>query len=73
MLIVQLGPYLEQLSEQHTNVTFIKVDVDELQDVAQAENITAMPTFYFYKEGNRVADVVGANQEKLLQLVNQHK
>jgi thioredoxin-like negative regulator of GroEL len=35
-------------------VIFIKVDVDELQQTATREGVTAMPTFFFYKRGEKV-------------------
>jgi thioredoxin 1 len=35
--------------------------------------IRAMPTFHFYKNGEKIAEMMGADQNKLLQLVNQHK
>jgi thioredoxin 1 len=47
------------------NVVFLKVDVDELSDVSQKEEITAMPTFYLYKRGKRIDSLVGASQEQL--------
>ena len=35
-------------------VVFLKVDVDENEDAAAEYNITAMPTFIFIKNGNKV-------------------
>jgi hypothetical protein len=32
-----------------------------------------MPTFHFYKNGEKIAEMMGADQNKLLQLVTQHK
>jgi hypothetical protein len=32
-----------------------------------------MPTFYLYKKGTRVADLVGADQSKLKALIEQNK
>lgn len=40
--------------QQYTDVIFIKVDVDELQQTATREGVTAMPTFFFYKRGEKV-------------------
>ena len=36
------------------NVVFLKVDVDEAEDVAAEYNISAMPTFVFLKDGKKV-------------------
>jgi len=68
----RISPFLEGLSDQMSNVVFLKVDVDELEDVARQENITAMPTFYLYKNGSKVADLVGAAQDKLKDLIVHH-
>jgi thioredoxin 1 len=42
-------------------VHFIKLDVDEVPDVAQELGIRAMPTFLIFKDGEKVGEVVGAN------------
>lgn len=43
-----------------------------LQDVAREEGISAMPTFYLYKQGKKVADLVGAAQEQLRALIEKN-
>eukprot|EP00128_Syssomonas_multiformis_P016703 Colp12_sorted_trinity150504_noHs@25385 len=68
-----IAPYLEELSKEYANVQFIKVDVDELEDLTAKCGISAMPTFQFYKNGNKVAELTGANKTKLKELVEQHK
>ncbi|KIW64319.1 thioredoxin [Phialophora macrospora] len=53
-------------SEQYKDkVEFYKVDVDEAPDVAQELGVRAMPTFMFFKNGEKVAEVVGANVRAL--------
>ena len=42
------------MAEEMTNVVFIKVDVDECEDVATEYNISCMPTFLFLKNGTKV-------------------
>ena len=50
-----------RFSEKHPEAKFYKLDVDELPAVAQELGITAMPTFLFFKAGQQVQKVVGAN------------
>ena len=42
-----IQPHYEKLSNEYTNIQFLEVDVDELQEVAQSEQIRAMVTFWF--------------------------
>ena len=49
-----IAPKLEQMDKDMDNVVFLKVDVDEAEDVAQEYNISAMPTFVFLKNGQKV-------------------
>jgi len=37
-------------------VVFLKVDVDESEDIAAEYNVTAMPTFIFWKSGAKVIE-----------------
>jgi thioredoxin 1 len=52
-------------SDEYPNVYFIKLDVDEVSDVAQELGIRAMPTFLIFKNGEKVGEVVGANPPAL--------
>eukprot|EP01134_Creolimax_fragrantissima_P007224 CFRG7224T1 len=67
-----ISPFVESLEEKYANVSFVKVDVDELEELAGECGIQAMPTFQFYKGGKKVAELKGANKEKLEDLVKQH-
>ena len=44
-----------------------------VQDAAGFAGISAMPTFHFFKGGNKIAEVVGADQAKLEALIQTHK
>ncbi|KAL9054229.1 MAG: hypothetical protein Q9162_004262 [Coniocarpon cinnabarinum] len=44
---------------------FLKIDVDEVPDVAQEYSVKAMPTFMVFKDGEKVQEVVGANVKAL--------
>ncbi|KAJ3413429.1 hypothetical protein HDV05_008070 [Chytridiales sp. JEL 0842] len=60
-----ISPKFEEFSKQYTSATFIKVDVDEVPEAAEACGIRAMPTFQVYKDGKKVGEVVGADKNKL--------
>ena len=61
-----IAPYLEQMQEKLAdNVHFYKVNVDEENELAGLQNITAMPTLKIFKDGKEVKTVVGADLESL--------
>ncbi|KAG8688740.1 hypothetical protein FRC12_002671 [Ceratobasidium sp. 428] len=64
-----ISPIFEQLSGRTDGVDFYKVDVDDAADIAQEVGIRAMPTFMIFKNGAKVADLVGANPGGLEALV----
>ncbi|RUP51811.1 thioredoxin TrxA [Jimgerdemannia flammicorona] len=66
-----ISPKFEGFSneEDYSNVIFVKIDVDEVQDVSEAMNIRAMPTFLAFRNGQRLGEVVGANVAKLQDLI----
>jgi len=68
-----IAPHMEEMSKTMDDVVFLKVDVDECEDIAEEHKVTAMPTFVFLKAGKQVTVLTGANVEKLKDLVNTHK
>ena len=62
----------------HTDISLITIilhysnDSDQTKnkkDVAASCGISAMPTFQAYKNGVKVSDVIGANRDKLLAMI----
>ena len=68
-----IGPVFEQLAKDNAEIEAVKVDVDDADDVAAHCQIQAMPTFHFYKNGEKIAEMMGADQAKLAALIAQHK
>jgi len=60
-----IAPRVEKFSDDYKAATFFKLDVDEVPDVAQELGIRAMPTFMFFRDGEKVAEVVGANPKAI--------
>ena len=64
---VMMTPVLEELAANNAgSVNFIKIDVDVEQDIAARLNVNAMPTFKFFKNGQQVDELVGADPEELM-------
>lgn len=68
-----IAPKLEEMAQTYTDVIFLKVDVDDCEEVATAYQISCMPTFMFFKKGQKVAEFSGANAEKIRELVLANK
>ncbi|QIW98963.1 hypothetical protein AMS68_004481 [Peltaster fructicola] len=56
-----IAPKIVEFSHKYTDAKFYKLDVDESPDVAQELGVRAMPTFFIFKNGEKIAEVVGAN------------
>ena len=50
-----------EFSKKYTDAKYLKVDVDELPDLAQEYGIRAMPTFIIFKDGEKADELIGAN------------
>lgn len=67
------SPVVEQLSEEMTNVTFNKMDVDKNLNTPQEFGIMSIPTLVVKKDGQVVDTIVGYHsKEQLSQLLNQY-
>ncbi|GFQ75068.1 thioredoxin [Trichonephila clavata] len=68
-----IAPFFQELSEENTDVVFLKVDVDEVEDVALQYSVSSIPKFVFIKNKSQVMEMLGADQAKLKSLVLEHK
>jgi thioredoxin 1 len=68
-----VAPMFEEFVSEYPDIEFYKVDVDEAEDVAATCGIQAMPTFQFFKGGNKIDEVRGADINKIKQLMLANK
>ena len=54
------GPIIEQLAEEVKTVKFVKVDVDQNQELSSQYQVFSIPTFLIFKGGQVVSQFVGA-------------
>ncbi|KAJ2500082.1 thioredoxin trx1 [Coemansia sp. RSA 1972] len=64
-----ISPKFAKLSEEHPEVKFVKLDVDEMGEIAQVYGVAAMPTFKFLHNAKNVDEFVGANPGKLTEKI----
>uniref|UniRef100_A0A0D6R8H2 Thioredoxin domain-containing protein n=2 Tax=Araucaria cunninghamii TaxID=56994 RepID=A0A0D6R8H2_ARACU len=60
-----IAPFYSELSEKYPQLVFLKVDVDEMNDLTATWDVRAMPTFVFLKDGKQIDKLVGANKPEL--------
>jgi thioredoxin 1 len=68
-----ISPHFSKLAEEKKNCNFLKVDVDQAQEIAAEYRVRAMPTFMFFKAGQKVDSFEGADINRLQTLVRQHE
>ena len=67
-----LSPLLEEVAEENPNLLVLKIDVDEVGDLAARYGIQAIPTLMLFKNGQRVETRMGyQNKNQLLAFINQ--
>lgn len=67
-----MSPYFEALNEKHKDIEFLKVNIDDANDIAQDCNVSLIPTFIFYKNGKKIDVLVGANKNKLNEMIKRY-
>jgi thioredoxin 1 len=67
------GPVFETASEQHSDITFGKIDTEDQQGLAAAAQISSIPTLMAFRDGVLVFSQAGAlpaaSLEKLIEAV----
>jgi thioredoxin 1 len=69
-----LAPTFEKLAESYGHaVTFAKVNVDEVPEIAEKYAIRSIPTLLLLREGQVVERLVGVrSQQELARVLDQH-
>eukprot|EP01064_Diplonema_japonicum_P015581 TRINITY_DN23306_c0_g1_i1.p2 TRINITY_DN23306_c0_g1~~TRINITY_DN23306_c0_g1_i1.p2 ORF type:complete len:125 (+),score=26.38 TRINITY_DN23306_c0_g1_i1:36-410(+) len=56
-----VGPAFNKLSDEITGVTFLNVDIDNVEELGMRYAVSSIPYFLTMQNGNQVSSVVGAN------------
>lgn len=60
-----ISPLLEKLEPQFPDIKFLKLDTEEVPEIASQFTVSNVPTFLFFKDGQQIDVVKGAAPAKL--------
>ena len=63
---MKLGPVLEEIAAERSDIIVAKVDVDQHPEFAAELGIDAIPAVFCFREGKESARVVGFNDKEAL-------
>ena len=67
----KLGPVIDEVSKEFTNVYFIKIDIDSFNALSSKYGVRSIPTLLYFKDGNKVKQTSGfKNKQELTAILN---
>jgi thioredoxin 1 len=69
---IKFAPSFSKLAGEFAETSvFVKVNVDQVPEAAEAQEVQSLPTFVLFFNGHRQADCVGASYEKLRSVIEE--
>ncbi|KAK5975729.1 Thioredoxin-1, partial [Trichostrongylus colubriformis] len=68
-----MGPKFTKMAGEFPSVVFVKIDVDESEDIVSRFEVRVMPTFIFMRDGAQIDIVEGSLEDDLRRKLEQHK
>ncbi|CAD6192152.1 unnamed protein product [Caenorhabditis auriculariae] len=68
---VEKNPY-EKMAEEFKQALFMRIDVDEADEIAAKFDVQVMPTFVILCDGERVQTVQGGAEDALREAIQKH-
>ncbi|XP_068179557.1 glutaredoxin 3 [Antennarius striatus] len=66
---VQMNDVMAELAKENTHTTFVKLEAEAVAEVSEKYEITSVPTFLFFKRGEKVDRLDGAHAPELVKKV----
>jgi thioredoxin 1 len=63
---------MDKMCREMKDIVFAKIDVDEQPEIADKNDVSAVPTFVFYKAGYKVGEYKGSNEAALRAAIESH-
>ena len=65
-----ITPHIQKVSESNKSVDFVKIDIDENQDLAEEYEVASVPTFILFKDKVIAERILGANAGKIDEMIS---
>lgn len=69
---MQAKPLFEALAAKYPSSNFIAVNVDNSSDISSEYGVSSLPTFMFFKKGAKLGQVIGADLNKVEEMIKKH-
>ena len=63
-----MHPIIEELAKEHSQIKFVKLDIDDSTSLAISQNVQVVPTFVAYKQGKEINRIIGYNTKEDFEL-----
>ncbi len=64
-----MGPVIEQMAKEHSDIKFCKVDVDKEPGLAQQYRVMSIPTLVAFRDGQVIRTSIGVqSKEEILEM-----
>ncbi|MFA5857308.1 MAG: thioredoxin [Candidatus Pacearchaeota archaeon] len=67
MPCLMLSPIIEDLSEQMSEVKFVKINIDENENLASKFRVSSVPCLVIFKNGKEAGRIVGAHSSEVIE------
>ncbi len=65
-----IAPFFNSLKDKYPSIKFLKLDIDENQEMARKYKIESIPAFILFKDGLEKDRMIGANKVKLEEMIS---
>lgn len=69
----QFLPKLRKYINEYTDITFIHVDIDELDNISDNSDVTKVPTFKFFRNGKLLHRFSGTDENNLKSSIENYR
>lgn len=67
MPCLMLTPVIEDLANELNNVRFVKVNVEDNEDLKEMHKVSTMPCVIIFKKGHEIGRVIGSHAADILE------